>query len=180
MSMQIYTKTGDKGTTSLYDGTRVDKDDIRVESYGTVDELNASLGVARQYCTDETIKSFLFDLQRKLFNVAGELATQASEKFPERVTETDIEWLEKTIDTYLDKMDKDAPFQFIIPGSNHFSASMHVSRTVCRRAERRILTLSKHAPIRSDLIKFINRLSDTLYTLARFSETELTLVTFQK
>lgn len=178
--MKIYTRTGDKGQTSLYDGHRVLKNDIRVESYGTVDELNASIGLARQHCREASIKDVLFKVQRLLFNVAGMLATQDFEKFPEPINPSDVKWLEETIDYYLDQMNRDEAFQFIIPGSNPFSASLHVSRTVCRRAERRIITLSEEAPISEDLMKFVNRLSDTLYTLARFSETEITLVDFKK
>ncbi len=178
--LKIYTKTGDKGETSLYDGTRVPKDSVRVESYGTIDELNSTLGVARNHCEDKDIKQILFKVQRSLFNVAGELATQNGQDFPERVTEDDIVWLENLIDHYLDQMNRDEIFQFIVPGSNHFSAALHVSRTVCRRAERRILRLAEEAPIRSDLIKYINRLSDMLYTIARFSETELNHVSFIK
>lgn len=178
--MKIYTKTGDKGQTSLYDGTRVSKFDIRVESYGTIDELNSNLGVSRQFCENEEIKDILLKIQRKLFNVAGELATIDGANFPERVTEEDIVWLEHLIDHFLDQMNRDEVFQFIIPGSNNFSAHMHVSRTVCRRAERRILELSTHAEIRPVLIKFVNRLSDAIYTMARFSETDLILVEFMK
>ncbi len=178
--MKIYTKTGDKGTTSLYDGTRVPKDSVRVESYGTIDELNSSIGLARNYCTDEEIKNILFKIQRSLFNVAGELATQDGESFPENVGEENTVWLENIIDHYLDLMNRDEVFQFIIPGSNHFSAALHVSRTVCRRAERRILKLAEEAPIRSDLVKYVNRLSDALYTMARYSETELNKVEFIK
>ncbi|MDK2866304.1 MAG: cob(I)alamin adenosyltransferase [Clostridiales bacterium] len=178
--MKIYTKTGDKGQTSLYDGHRVPKNDIRVESYGTIDELNASIGVARQYCRDASVKEALFRIQRLLFNVAGMLATKDSSQFPEPITEDEVRWLEQTIDYYLDKMNRDEVFQFIIPGSNFFSASMHVSRTICRRAERRMLTLAEQEPIPEALMKFINRLSDTLYTIARYSETELNLVNFKK
>lgn len=178
--MKIYTKTGDKGQTSLYDGTRVSKFDIRVESYGTIDELNSNIGVSRQFCENQEIKEHLLKIQRKLFNVAGELATVDNASFPEKVTEEDITWLETLIDHYLDQMNRDEVFQFIIPGSNAFSAHMHVTRTVCRRAERRILELSSHADIRPVLIKYVNRLSDAIYTMARFSETDLILVEFMK
>ncbi|MBF4695730.1 cob(I)yrinic acid a,c-diamide adenosyltransferase [Fusibacter ferrireducens] len=178
--MKIYTKTGDKGETSLYDGTRVSKFDIRVESYGTIDELNSNIGVSRQFCENQEIKAHLLTIQRKLFNVAGELATIESMNFPEKVTEEDIIWLESLIDHYLDQMNREDAFQFIIPGSNAFSAHMHVTRTVCRRAERRILELSSQADIRPVLIKYVNRLSDVIYTLARFSETDLILVEFMK
>lgn len=178
--IKIYTKTGDKGKTSLYDGTRVDKNSTRVESYGTVDELNSNIGFARTYCEDDDIRQILFKIQRSLFNVAGELATEKGNQFPERVTEKDIEWLEQIIDHYLDLMNRDEVFQFIIPGSNHFCAALHISRTVCRRAERRILTLAEEVPLRAELVKYVNRLSDTLYTLARYSETELHRVEFIK
>lgn len=178
--IKIYTKTGDKGQTSLYDGKRVDKNSTRVESYGTIDELNSNIGFARTFCTDEDIRDILFKIQRSLFNVAGELATENADNFPERVNEKDIAWLEQIIDHYLDLMNRDEVFQFIIPGSNAFCAGLHVSRTVCRRAERRILTLAEEVSIREDLIKYINRLSDTLYTLARYSETELHRVAFMK
>ncbi|MCT4584688.1 MAG: cob(I)yrinic acid a,c-diamide adenosyltransferase [Peptostreptococcaceae bacterium] len=178
--MKIYTKTGDKGKTSLYDSNRVDKDSVRVEAYGTVDELNSYLGFARSFCEDDDIKSILFDIQRKLFDVAGELATMDAHKFPERIDEDQIKNLEKIIDNYLLKMNKNEAFKFIIPGSNKSSASLHVARTICRRAERRILTLSKTEEISALLIKYINRLSDVIYTLARFLETKLDYVEFKK
>ncbi len=178
--MKIYTKTGDKGKTSLYDGTRIDKNDIRVESYGTVDELNSVLGVARQYCDDDRIREILFKIQRKLFNVGGELATKDAEKFPEKVTEQDVVWLENIIDDYVDLMGREEAFQFIIPGSNLFSAYMHVARTVCRRAERRVLSLSEKEQVSEDLMKFVNRLSDAIYSMARYGEGEVNLVEFDK
>ena len=176
--MKIYTKTGDKGQTSLYDNTRVDKDSLRVESYGTVDELNSSIGLARNFIDDNEIVNILYNIQRELFDAAGELATMDREKFPEKITEKHVESLEKIIDTYLSKIPKID--KFIIPGSNKSSASLHVARTVCRRAERRIITLSKMEPVSPILVKYVNRLSDCLYTLARFLETELIYVNFNK
>ena len=176
--MKIYTKTGDKGQTSLYDGTRVDKDSLRVDCYGTVDELNSTLGLARNFIEDEEIVKKIYEIQRELFNVAGELATSDGEKFPQRVTEDKITDLEVFIDTLLGRMPK--VDQFIIPGSNKGSAALHVARTVCRRAERRIITLSRHEAISSLLMKYVNRLSDTIYAIARYLETELILVNFQK
>lgn len=178
--MLIYTRTGDSGETSLYDGARVPKDSIRVESYGTIDELNSSLGMARQYCTNDEITAILLKLQRSLFNVAGELATTVGDTFPEKINDDDVKWLEDTIDHYLDLMNRDQVFQFIIPGSNLLSASLHVSRTICRRAERRILSLGEEAQVRPVLIKYVNRLSDALYAMARYSETDLILVEFKK
>lgn len=178
--LRIYTRTGDSGETSLYDGARVPKDSIRVESYGTIDELGSSIGLARQYSTNAEITEILLKIQRSLFNVAGELATTIGEQFPEKVTDDDVKWLEEVIDHFLDLMNRDEVFQFIIPGSNLFSASLHVSRTVCRRAERRILTLHEEEQIRPTLMKYVNRLSDALYAMARYSETELIRVSFKK
>ncbi|KXG75908.1 cob(I)yrinic acid a,c-diamide adenosyltransferase [Thermotalea metallivorans] len=176
--MKIYTKTGDKGQTSLYDNSRIEKDSLRVESYGTIDELNSNLGFARNFVEDDGIVKILYDLQRDLFNVAGELATRDRKKFPERIHEGHVTNLEKIIDDYLEKIDKVG--KFIIPGSNKASASLHVARTVCRRAERKILALRREEEVSEILIKYVNRLSDVLYTLARYLETELKYVEFQK
>ena len=178
--MKIYTKTGDKGQTSLFDNTRVDKDSIRVESYGTIDELNSSIGLARSFIKDEETREMLFDIQRSLFDVAGELATTKGEDFPEKIEEKDIKKLEGIIDHYLEKMNKEEKSMFIVPGSNQESAALHMARTICRRGERRMLTLSKEADIREDLIRYVNRLSDALYAIARFLETNLSYVDFKK
>lgn len=176
--MKIYTKTGDSGETSLYDGKRVKKDDIRVESYGTVDELNSMLGLARNFIDDNEIVNIIYNVQKELFNVAGELATENTDNFKEKITEEHIEYLEKIIDNYLEKIPK--VDKFIIPGTNKASASLHVARTVCRRAERRILTLKREEHISDKLIKYINRLSDTLYALARYLESDLKYINFDK
>lgn len=178
--MKIYTKTGDQGKTSLYDKTRISKNDIRVESYGTIDELNSYIGLARQFTEDNAIQERLQHIQRKLFNVAGELATLNSDQFPDRIQASDIQWLEDLIDTLLDKMGKEQAFQFIIPGSSKASASLHIARTICRRAERRVLTLAETAEVSSLLLKYINRLSDALYTMARYSEKNIQMVEFKK
>ncbi len=176
--MQIYTKTGDKGTTSLYDGTRVDKDDIRVEAYGTIDELNSVLGLAKNYIKEEFIVEDIEWIQTQLFNVAGELAMQDGSQFPNRITDEDIKKLESMIDDSLGRMKNDPGFKFILPGSNLESGALHVARTVCRRAERRMLTLSKTATISKTVVKFINRLSDTIYAFGRYLESEITLIQF--
>jgi cob(I)alamin adenosyltransferase len=172
--VKIYTKTGDSGQTGLYDGTRVDKDSIRVESYGTIDELSSSLGFARNFIEDTEIVTIIYKLQRDLFDVAGELATLNKEKIPKSIGEDHIQYLENIIDHYMDKTPKID--KFILPGSNKSSASLHVSRTICRRAERRILSLSKHEEINPSLLKYINRLSDCIYSLARFLETDIIYV----
>lgn len=176
--MKIYTKTGDRGETSLYDGTRVRKDSVRVEAYGTVDELNSNIGFAKNFIDDEDIKERLFKIQKRLFFVAGQLATSKEHTFKYPITEEDISTLEKWIDEFLEKIDKvDA---FIVPGSSEASSILHVSRTVCRRAERRILALDAIDEVDPILIKFVNRLSDTLYTFARYLESTITLMDFAK
>lgn len=178
--MKIYTKTGDKGKTSLYDNTRVDKDSKRVEAYGTMDELNSSLGFARNFIEDEKTNNIILKIQRELFDVAGELATKDRDKFPEKINDIHVKELENIIDDYLSKMNKEEQFKFIIPGSNKGSAALHVSRTICRRGERRIITLSRSEEVSPILIKYVNRLSDVIYTLARYLETDLAYVDFQK
>ncbi len=176
--MKIYTKTGDKGQTSLYDGTRIDKDSLRVESYGTVDELNSSIGFAMKFVEDESIRASLKRIQMRLFFVAGELATIEEGKYKYTVREEDIRALEKIIDDYIPII-KGAD-KFIVPGSSTAAAALHVSRTICRRAERRIITLKRHEEVRDLLLKFINRLSDVLYTYARYLESDLTIMDFEK
>ncbi|MDO4711284.1 MAG: cob(I)yrinic acid a,c-diamide adenosyltransferase [Peptostreptococcaceae bacterium] len=176
--MKIYTKTGDKGETSLYDGTRVRKDSVRVESYGTVDELNSHLGFASHFVEDDDVRDKLFRVQKKLFFVAGELATKEEGKFKNGVTDEDIQALERWIDEYLTKIEK--VDSFIIPGSSKGSAALHVARTVCRRAERRILALAREDDVRPTVIKFVNRLSDTVYAFARYLESDLTKVDFEE
>ncbi len=176
--MKIYTKTGDKGQTSLYDGTRIDKDSLRVESYGTVDELNSSIGLAVKFVEDETISESLKKIQMRLFFVAGELATVEEGKYKYKIKEEDIEALEKIIDDYLPKIS--GADKFIVPGSSTAAAALHVSRTICRRAERRIITLKRNEDVSYVLLKFVNRLSDVLYTYARYLESDLTIMDFEK
>lgn len=172
--MKIYTRTGDNGQTSLYDGSRIDKDDIRVESYGTLDELNSYIGLCINYAKNED-KKILRDIQIKLFSVSGELATK-KEQYKNIVVEEDIKTLENIIDEYIQKIDKvDA---FIVPGTSIISANLHIARSICRRAERRILTLSKIEDINPFLIKYINRLSDTLYAIARYHENDLIYIKY--
>lgn len=176
--MKIYTKTGDKGQTSLYDGTRVDKDSLRVESYGTVDELNSYIGFAMKFVNDESINESLKKIQMRLFFVAGELATVEEGKYKYKVKEEDIAALEKIIDDYLPKIS--GVDKFIVPGSSEASAALHVARTICRRAERRIISLKRHEEVSDILLKFVNRLSDVLYTYARLLESDLAIMDFEK
>ena len=178
--MKIYTRSGDKGNTSLFDESRVPKDSARVESYGTLDELNSQLGMARSMLKNKEIAETIKKIQRELFNVAGELATPNSEDFPEKIEQENIEELEEVIDGLLDKMNKEQLSKFIIPGSNRCSAALHVARTICRRAERRIISLAREEEIREEVLKYVNRLSDVIYSLARYVETELDYVDFKK
>ena len=174
--MKIYTKTGDKGQTSLFDGSRVDKDDLRVECYGTLDELNSYIGLSIVYAQDYD-KKILRDIQLKMFSVCAELATREEGKYKNVVVEGDITNLESLIDEYISKIDKvDA---FIVPGTSVVSANLHIARTICRKAERRIYSLSKIEKINPFLLKYINRLSDLLYAIARFNEAELIYIQYK-
>lgn len=165
----IYTKTGDKGSTSLFDAKRVSKDDIRVESYGTVDELGAFLGLAKNYVDEEMYKN-IENIQHKLFTVATNLATEDKSKVAHHIEEEDIESLEALVDKYMGALGN--PTGFIVNGSNKPSAYLHAARTICRRAERRIISLMGKADINPLVLKYVNRLSDTIYAMARFVEEE--------
>lgn len=168
IGMNIYTKTGDRGKTSLYDNTRLFKDDIRVESYGTIDELISFIGLAKNYVEDEAIHKTLEEIQNKLFTVTTNLATKDKAKIKFYIEEKDIEELERIVDLYMAKL-KDAT-GFIVPGTNKKSAYIHVARTICRRGERRIITLAQSEEVDPLLIKYVNRLSDTLYAIGRYLE----------
>ncbi len=166
--MNIYTKTGDKGKTSLFDNKRVSKDSIRVESYGTVDELVSVLGLAKNFIGYEEMYVLITDIQNKLFIVGATLATEDQSKLPHEIKEKDIVFLEEAIDKYMGKVKE--PTGFVVPGSGKASGFLHVSRTVCRRAERRIISLSGVAKINPLVIKYVNRLSDLIYAMARVLE----------
>lgn len=170
----IYTRTGDKGTTSLLDGTRVRKNSIRVESYGTIDELNSLLGFGKHFVTEQDIVTKLHTIQRELFAVASELADPQGKTYASRLGDAEIQRFEAWIDEYIKKMDP-AP-KFIVPGSSQASGILHVARTVCRRAERVMLTLDETEPVNPVIVKYINRLSDVLYTFARYLEETQELV----
>ena len=164
----VYTKTGDKGTTGLIGGTRVPKTDVRLEAYGTVDELNSYLGLLVTYVTEEKDYRFLLKVQDKLFAVGSHLATD-QEKVQLHdvsvITPEDVETIEHEIDI----ADELLPplCAFVLPGGSRGAAVAHICRTVCRRAERRILTLSESCTISADLLAYVNRLSDYLFVLSR-------------
>lgn len=176
--MKIYTKTGDKGSTSLYDLVRVSKDDIRVESYGTVDELGSALAVARNFIENEELIEEIYTIQNKLFVVAENLATSTPEKVKHFIVEEDIVWLENMIDKYMEIAG--VSNGFVITGTSKPAAFLHMARTVCRRAERRIISLSGEVYVDPLVIKFVNRLADTIYAFARACEDEMLLVDFEK
>jgi cob(I)alamin adenosyltransferase len=166
--MKIYTRTGDAGTTALYGGERVPKDALRVEAYGTVDEANALLGVARaQLGALTSFDALLETLQHTLFEVGADLATPES-RYRENIvplTAEDTEGLEQEIDRLEAGL---APLKaFILPGGHPASASLHHARTVVRRAERCVVALSQHEAVNSQVAVYLNRLSDLLFVLAR-------------
>ncbi len=169
--MSIYTKTGDKGTTSLVGGARVKKTDVRVETYGTVDELNAMLSLASKEVKDEANQSLLEALQYQLFYLGAELATAdtAATKANQRVvTAEDIIAMENAIDRCMAALPP--VHSFVLPGTSEAGSRLHVARTLARRAERRLVELAETATIRPELLKYLNRLSDCLYALARFED----------
>jgi len=166
--LKIYTKTGDDGTTGLVGGSRVKKTDIRLEAYGTVDELNAVLGVLRSMPIGEPEKQIVLQIQHKLFNIGSRLASdEKGEAFTAglAITDANIELLEKAIDRYETNLPE--LNHFIIPGGDPASAQCHVARTVCRRAERRVLEFAESLPTHFNTIRYLNRLSDFLFVLSR-------------
>lgn len=170
MAMRIYTKTGDKGTTSLIGGTKVLKSHERIEAYGTVDELNSHIGLCRDLITDAAIQEELREIQDRLFTIGSALACDPEKesqlKIPD-LKEQDILHLEKRMDAMDETLE---PLQaFILPGGHPTVSNIHIARCVCRRSERLIVHLLGNAEGSENLIfKFINRLSDYLFVLARF------------
>lgn len=162
--MKIYTKTGDAGTTSLVGGKRVPKDCARLESYGTVDELNAHVGLLLTYVSENQDRECLISIQNRLFVVGAQLATEAPNVPSSVITDDDVTNLENNIDKASEGLPKWRGFT--LPGGCREAAIAHVCRTVCRRAERRILTLNFEEKVDPQLIKYINRLSDYFYVLA--------------
>jgi cob(I)alamin adenosyltransferase len=167
--MKIYTKTGDDGQTGLFGGSRVRKDDARVEAYGSVDETNAALGVAATQTRSEEVTAALAHIQADLFSLGAELACDPEHRVKLRMSfidEASIAELEQTIDALDARLD---PLQnFVLPGGTPAAALLHQARTVCRRAERRVLSVAKTARLRRELIIYLNRLGDLLFVMARF------------
>lgn len=165
--MKIYTKTGDKGQTSLLGGTRVSKSNLRIETYGTVDELNSHLGFVSDLETDPERISWIRAIQYRLFTVGSSLAaeTDKAKDFKPDLEESDITMLEKAIDA----MNEILPtmHNFIIPGGHQLISATHIARTVCRRAERLVIRLDEMDEVEEIIIRYLNRLSDFLFVLAR-------------
>ena len=166
--MKIYTKTGDKGQTSLIGGTRVSKADPRLEAYGTVDELNASIGLLLAEASDDPGKNLLLEIQSRLFDLGAELATDREK---ETATKSDniFSSLTQTLEKEIDIITANLPAlkHFILPGGNEAAARCHLCRTIARRAERRMWESHAMYPISEDCLVFINRLSDFFFVLAR-------------
>jgi cob(I)alamin adenosyltransferase len=168
--VKIYTRTGDAGETSLFGGARVAKNDPRIEAYGTVDELNSVLGVVRASWPASPIDALLHQVQADLFDVGAHLASPGTSRFP-GVDAARIEELERGIDA----MTAELPplTSFILPGGALPAAQLHVARTVCRRAERLVVALNDDTPATQSTIRYLNRLSDYLFTAARFANLKL-------
>ncbi len=178
---KVYTKTGDEGLTSLVSGERVSKASPRVDSYGDVDELNAVLGVIRSQGVDDEIGSLLIKIQNDLFIMGADLASPPEIEVP-RVSDESITILEQAIDTFLEELE---PLkEFILPSGDEAGSSLHLARTVCRRAERRVVELVQSEEVGGNALIYLNRLSDLLFVMARLqnkrSGFEETFVDFKK
>ncbi len=184
--MKIYTKTGDNGDTGLFFGGRVRKNDVRCEANGSIDETVSSLGIARSFCQNPEVLTILLEIQNSLFTAAAELATLPEnykdlKKYYKIIDSENVSKLEKTID-YIDSQIQ-LPPSFILPGASSGSAAIDLSRSILRRAEREIVTLKDEGKLVNEFVlKYINRLSDLLFMLARFEDKNLPLeiITGQK
>lgn len=167
MSFKIYTKTGDAGETSLYGGRRVPKDHIRIDTYGTLDELNAHIGLVRDQLQDQALLGGLKQIQDELFTLGSQLAADPNKEnlnVPQ-LSEGAIERLEKSIDSLSDNL---PPLKnFILPGGHPLVSQCHLARCVCRRSERLAVALHHNEPIEEHILQYLNRLSDYLFVLAR-------------
>ena len=166
MSFKIYTKTGDKGETSLFGGKRLPKNDDRIDAYGTIDELNSFIGWLRDSVEKEDLKNNLKEIQDRLFTIGSNLASDPSKNMitPD-VIEADVEFLEQQIDAMEEEL---TPLKhFVLPGGHSSVSICHVCRTVCRRAERCIISLSQSEKVEEIIIRYVNRLSDYFFVLGR-------------
>lgn len=168
--MKIYTKTGDQGSTGLWGGKRVSKDALRIQAYGTVDECNAVLGLARLNQSASPLDPLLQEIQNQLFVLGADLATETDSPHIPRIAQSEIDWLEDSID----QLEQGLPplSQFILPGGSPSAAHLHLARTVCRRAERWIVSLQQTESINPLALIYLNRLSDLLFVMARAANQE--------
>ncbi len=168
--MKIYTKTGDAGETGLFGGARVSKASLRVDAYGQVDELNSVLGWVRVEVSDHSVDTLLNRIQNELFEVGAELGSVAEKTEKSgvpRIGEDQVQALETAIDTFEQGL---APLtNFVLPGGSEGAARFHLARCTCRRAERSLVALATEEPLRGELFRYLNRLSDLLFVLARHS-----------
>lgn len=166
--MKIYTKTGDGGDTGLFGGPRVRKNDPRVEAYGEVDELNAALGVVRALVEDPEIDAELGRVQAELFCVGAELATPHGAKARSAIPAVDAAWTAR-LEALIDVWQAELPplTRFVLPGGTRTAAALHLARTVCRRAERRVVSLAAEEEVDARVLPYLNRLSDLLFVAAR-------------
>lgn len=163
--MKIYTRTGDDGTTGLFGGKRVRKDDVRVTAYGDVDETNAAIGLAAACMEDSDTSAALQQIQHDLFAIGARLATPANEPSTQSIGDADVKRMEQWIDLASDKL---PPLtNFILPGGTQASAALHMARAVCRRSERAVVHLDRQEPVGGNVIVYLNRLGDLLFVFAR-------------
>jgi cob(I)alamin adenosyltransferase len=166
MAFKIYTKTGDLGETGLFGGKRLPKSHLRIEAYGTVDELNSFIGLVKDVAEDGQVQQILKEIQDRLFTIGANLATDPSKNLsPPDILDKDIQLLENE----MDRMDDSLPAlkNFILPGGHSSVSFCHIARCVCRRAERLVVALNLEEPIDPMVVKYLNRLSDYLFILAR-------------
>jgi len=171
--MKLYTRTGDDGTTGLFGGERVGKDDPRVEAYGTVDELNAALGLAAAACAGDRpgqirLREIIGELQSRLFDLGADLATPQDSKQRTKIVPLDAKDI-SAVEAWIDEIEAgNEPMRnFILPGGTESAARLHAARTVCRRAERRVISLARAEPINEELVRYLNRVGDLLFAMAR-------------
>jgi len=173
--MSISTKTGDKGQTGLWSGERVWKDDLRVDAYGTVDELNSHIGEAKHFVESKEIFGILEQVQRELFKVAGQLATKDME-YADPLDQSHVDHLTNLVHHFETLVNLTG---FIIPGSTVSSAKLDICRTIARRAERNVITLARNENIKELVIQYLNRLSDLLFIMARIEEKQVDKIKYK-
>ena len=174
--MKIYTKNGDRGKTSLIGGKKVSKHDLQVEAYGSIDELNSFMGLLKDYSKNDELNQVLFKVQLKLFTIGSILAQENTSTNSVILEKLNISAKDTNfIESQIDKLEKKLPklSKFIIPGGHKLVSYCHVSRSVCRRAERKITKLSDSVKLDSNILPYINRLSDFLFVLSRYFSKEL-------